>query len=359
MRTLVVSDLHLGAQTQRDVLRDRSALDALTAAVAGCDRLVLLGDILELRHGPQGDALGVAEEPLRAIGAALGAEREVVLVAGNHDHHLLDRWLERRAQSGPEPALDQSTEVNLEPGDTMATLAGWLAPARVRAAYPGLWLRSDVYATHGHYADCHMTMPTLERLGAGVMTRITGRPESELRSSEHYEEVLAPIYAWIHALAQRLDPELGGSLHGGSVRGWRALTGPGRRGLRRRALAAGFPGLIALLNRAQIGPLEAELSGSALRRAGLRGMETVATRLGVDARYLIFGHTHRAGPQSGDALQEWRTATGTELINSGCWVIEPGFLGPNPSRSPYRAGFAVWVGEQGPPELVNLLDAGR
>jgi hypothetical protein len=37
-------------------------------------------------------------------------------------------------------------------------------------------------------------------------------------------------------------------------------------------------------------------------------------------------------------------------------VREPSFLGRDPSSSPYRAGFAVRLGDTGPPELVNLLD---
>ena len=44
-----------------------------------------------------------------------------------------------------------------------ALMAEWASPARVRFAYPGLWLREDVYATHGHYLDCHLTVPTVER----------------------------------------------------------------------------------------------------------------------------------------------------------------------------------------------------
>ena len=96
------------------------------------------------------------------------------------------------------------------------------------AQYPGIWLRPDVYATHGHYADLHLTMPTIERLAAGVMGRIVGLGDGGPRSAEQYEAALVPIYAWIHAVAQRIAPELGGHLHGGSVRGWNALTGSGR-----------------------------------------------------------------------------------------------------------------------------------
>jgi hypothetical protein len=318
---------------------------------------VLLGDVLELRHGPLRDALAVAQGPLTELGAAVRSDCEIVITPGNHDHDLLDPWFERRSRRGAPAALSLETAADHRRGEPLATLAGWLGADRVRVSYPGVWLRGDVYATHGHYADAHLTMPTLERLAAGVMTRIVGLgPEGPL-SIEDYEAVLSPIYAWIHALAQRLEPQRGGHLHGGSVRGWRALSGPERRGLRRRAMAAGYPAAILGLNRLGLGPLRAELSGAALRRAGLRGIEEVVTRLGVSASYVIFGHTHRAGPLTADDASEWRTATGAQLVNTGCWIQEPSFLGSDPGRSPYRVGFAVWVGDDGPPELVNLLDA--
>ena len=48
MRTLVVSDLHLGAAPRTDALRRPAPLAALQAAVSRADRLVLLGDALEV-----------------------------------------------------------------------------------------------------------------------------------------------------------------------------------------------------------------------------------------------------------------------------------------------------------------------
>ena len=38
-------------------------------------------------------------------------------------------------------------------------------------AYPGLRLRPDVYATHGHYLDLHLTVPRLESIAASAMGR--------------------------------------------------------------------------------------------------------------------------------------------------------------------------------------------
>ncbi|HYZ79678.1 MAG TPA: hypothetical protein VE571_00335, partial [Solirubrobacteraceae bacterium] len=104
------------------------------------------------------------------------------------------------------------------------------------------------------------------------------------------------------------------------------------------------------------GPLRAEVSGPALRRSGLRAMGEVAERLGVGADHVIFGHTHRAGPLPADDPAEWRTPGGGRLINSGCWVYEPAFLGRDPGSSPYRAGFAVAIDGDEPPRLINLLD---
>ena len=341
------------------MLRDPAALEALVAATSEADRLVLLGDLIELRHGPERLALEAAQDPLRRLGAALGPDGEVVIVPGNHDHNLLSGWFERRGLNGTPAALSLETEVIASPEGLLSALVSALAPAQVRMAYPGVWLREDVYAIHGHYVDVHMTMPTVERIAAGVMTRITGRPATDLKTPEDYEAVLAPMYAWIHALAQRVDTDRGGHLHGGSVRGWRALSGPGRRGLRRWALAGAFPVLVAALNRAGVGPLRAEVSGPALRQAGLRGMDAVGDQLGIPAPYVIFGHTHRAGPLPGDNPADWRLSGGGQLINSGGWVRETSFTGPDPSRSPYRPGFAVWLEDAeplSPPRLVNLLD---
>ena len=337
------------------MLRSEAARERLREAVGACDRLVLLGDVLELRHGSRRAALAAAEAPLTDLGNALRPGTEVWIVPGNHDYALLSDWLQRRDRLPARPSeigLDQ--EVDVQSDDTLAQLARWLAPGAARAFYPGVWLRDDVYATHGHYVDLHLTMPTLERLAAGAMSRVVSLPAGGPQTIGHYEAALSPIYAWIDSLAQRLAPELGGALHGGSVRGWQALRG---RELRRRAIAAAFPVAVFALNRAGLGPLRADLSGAALRRSGLRGMDAVTRRLGVDAQYVIFGHTHRAGPLPGDDPSEWTTGSGARLINSGCWVQEPAFAGPEPSRSPYRVGFAVWVGDDGSPELTNLLDA--
>jgi hypothetical protein len=88
-------------------------------------------------------------------------------------------------------------------------------------------------------------------------------------------------------------------------------------------------------------------------------MREVTARLQIPAADVIFGHTHRAGPLPGDALEAWRTASGTRLWNSGSWLFERAFLGWEPQASPYRPGFCVLVPATGHPQLLNLLDRAK
>jgi hypothetical protein len=221
--------------------------------------------------------------------------------------------------------------------------------------YPGTWLRDDVYAIHGHYADRHYTVPIIERLGAAVMERVVVEPAGGPRRAEDYEATLGPMYAWIDAVAESGGVK-GRSSGGFQVRAWRTLQLPGgRRTLRGAGAAAGFNALVALLNRTGTGPFGTDVSGPELRRAGLQAFQQVLDRLGVQADYVIFGHTHRAGPQPGDDRSEW-TGGGGALVNTGTWTYDREFVGDSGRQGPYRPGFCVVLNDDSPPELVNLLD---
>jgi hypothetical protein len=50
MRTALISDLHLGAVRGADVARRPDALERLAEALAPAERIVLLGDLLEMRE---------------------------------------------------------------------------------------------------------------------------------------------------------------------------------------------------------------------------------------------------------------------------------------------------------------------
>jgi hypothetical protein len=347
--------------------------------------VVLLGDVLELRHGPLRQAMAAARPFFEDLGQAL-AGRELVITCGNHDHALVEPWLNARGAEEEPPPL--GVEQLLEPeqvSPAFARIAEWAAPARVRVAYPGIWVRSDVYAMHGHYLDCHMTVPTLERLGVGAMGRLLGRSPATFDCVDDYEAVSAPVFAWRDAVAR--DSPTGG-VSGGidMVSAWRTLRktdggdaapstpqassngrAPRRRlprwrgrawamyKLRRRAFVAAFPLAVAALNRAGFGPLKTDISIDELRRAGLSAMGEAAARLGLGDAYVVFGHTHRMGPLPGDEAQEWRGRLGARLVNAGSWTYSSVFLTAMPGDSPYWPGGCVLVGDEGPPVLKRLL----
>jgi hypothetical protein len=339
------------------VLARPDVLALLLERLEGVDRLVLLGDTLELRNGPARDALAVAEPVMRAIGDALGDGGEVVLVPGNHDHAIGAGWLDWRARRDePEPlALD--ARAGADRASWIAKrLAGWLSPATVELAYPGLWLRDDVYATHGHYLDAHVVIPTLERLSIGALARMVGDvPDPAV--PEDYEAVLAPIYALLHASAQRANGRFTAVGQRTAVGAWQSLSRKGlARPLRGYTLAVPFWLAVHGANKAGIGPVQTDIGPVELRRAGLAAMGEVARRLRLAPEHLIFGHTHRKGMLDADDPAEWRTPNGIQLHNGGGWVYEKAFLGRGPqSDNPYWPGGTITVDDNGPPRLDALL----
>jgi hypothetical protein len=357
MRTLVVSDHHLGRREHTDLLRRADLREPLLEAIGAADRFVVLGDGLELREAAHRDAMDVGAPFFREVGAALGPDKELVVLAGNHDHGIAAGYIDARLQS--EPAGFLGLEQRFAPdeaGPLARRLAESAAPARVSFAYPGIWLREDVYAIHGHYSDVHATVPTFERLAAGAMARYVSRLPQHGATADDYEAVLSPLYAWLHALTQRAEHtvvSVGGSA---SASTYERLTGADRhKDPRTLALALGYRTAVFGFNRAGLGPLDSSLSPTALRRGYLRGIAGVIERLDVRARHVIWGHSHRSGPWPGDDVAEWTAGTGARIHNTGSWVYQPHFLSPEPNGSPYWPGTAMIVEDEGPPRLVRLL----
>jgi predicted phosphodiesterase len=353
--TLVISDLHLGGRTGADVLRVPQLRSPLLERLRGVDRLVLLGDVLELRHGPVGEALERSEPFFRDVAEALSGG-EVVLVAGNHDHQLIVPWLERRARGRRPPGLGLEQRIAPARASYAAgRIARWLGEDRTTFAYPGIWLRDDVYATHGHLADLYSTIPTFERLGAAITARVVGGELPERATVDDFLARLEPVYAWVDAVARHAPGGRAAAGAGSASRAYELLAGSGPRPLRTRIMANLFPVVIGALNRAGLGPLSADLAGPELRRSWLRAMSEVVRRLDIRAEHVVFGHSHRAGPLPADDAAEWVTATGPHLHNAGCWVFESHFLAGSDADSPYWPGAAVRLDDGGPPELERLL----
>ena len=331
--TLVISDLHLGARLGRDVLRRPEALDALLDALDGVERLVLLGDIVELAEGNPARAMPIAEPILRAIGGRLGAAAEVIVVPGNHDAVLVRPWLRER---GIPESVDAAIPLDATPA--LARLTRWLAPARVRVHYPGVWLADRTWATHGHYLDRHL----LPEVAYGMARGMLGRLPRDGATPADYERAGGPSFTRLEAFLARRLPRPLAVLSDDMAELLRAVTMPN---VPRRLLTHRFAALNAML------------LGMQVRRASLPALARVAHRLGVDADWVVFGHVHRCGPLPGDDPQFWHGPGGAPRIaNTGSWVYEPLLLHHVAPPYPYWPGGAIRLEDDGEPEAIGLLD---
>jgi hypothetical protein len=330
VRTLIVSDLHLGQRPGQDVLRVGAVRQRLLGALDTVDRLVLLGDIVELgsrlhRRRP----MEVAGPVLAEIAARMGPEREIVLVPGNHDGILTRDWARARGD-----ALGLADAVPTDVTPLLASVTAMLAPARVRVSYPGLWVREDVWATHGHYLDRHLVPEStygLRRRGLAqpAAGAVPGDYERARRRARQARRARESANAWSSVrerpIAATLDHLAELTRHGGDL-------------LRS-----------AHLNRLTAGALDLQA-----RRAAVPAFAHVVGRLGIDATWVVFGHIHRPGPDPGQHWQPWPGSP--RLLNTGSWVYEPLLLEHASPPHPYWPGGAVRVCDDGDPELLGLLD---
>jgi len=329
VRTLVVSDFHLGARLGNDVLRRPEPLARLLAALDAVDRLVLLGDVVELMEGRHQRALELAEPVLRAIGRRLGPDRAVTIVPGNHDAPLVRRWVRAQGRS-----LTPTEVVPIDASETLGRVASWLAPARVDVSYPGVWLSDRVWATHGHYLDRHLFPVSAYGVRRGLFG---GLPETTATPLD-YElarrpsvsrlsgSVPLPVAALLNDLAELA----------------RAATMPRiRRGLLKPTFA----------------PWTAALLGLQMRRASMPALARVVHRLGIDADWVVFGHVHRLGPLPDDDPLAWAGPGGRpRLANCGSWLYEPLLVHRATPPQPYWPGGAVLIEDGADPRAIGLLD---
>lgn len=348
MRTAIVSDLHLGSGFGEDLLRVPEIQRTLLDEIGSADRLVLLGDVLELRELPLPIVLGSARPFLEALGEAM-AGRPVVLVPGNHDHRLAEPLLERLALAGEELELEHRAE---PAGQTATRIAAWLGDAQLQVAYPGIWLRDDVYATHGHYMDCHMSLPRMECVAAAATMRAL-RPLPERPRPADYEQVLRPVYELTYGLAQGRTPRRASRP---SERAWRTITsrnGDRRSRIRRSALRAAIPAGVWTVNRLLHADFDSDFSAGSITHSGVAAALEMARRLEINAAHVLTGHTHRGGPEEGEAA--WRLDGGGNLHNTGSWIFATAFHHPGTPPSAYWPGTVTWLGDAGPPRRKRLL----
>jgi hypothetical protein len=273
-----------------------------------------------------------AEPVLRKLGAELGHDREVVVVAGNHDADLVRPWVRVHGDS-----LRTETSVPTDATPELARLVSWLAPARVSVRYPGVWLGDGTWATHGHYLDRHLLPSAAYGLARGLLGRLPG------------DGAVPADYEQAGPSATRIEALLTSRLPRPLARLWDDLT----EFLR----AATMPGVSEGPLSSRLVKLPGTLLGMQMRRASIPALARVVHRLGVDAEQVIFGHVHRCGPGAGDDPRQWAGPHGRpRILNTGSWVFEPMLVHQVKPPHPYWPGGAVVVEPEREPRAVGLLD---
>ena len=331
MRTLIISDLHLGNRSARDVLRLGVPRERLLAAIDSVDRLVLLGDTVELVTRSPRDSMAAAEPVLREVGRRLGPDREVIVIAGNHDAPLVRRWaLDRGRQLGLDERVDPSVT------RALSRVASWLAPARVTVRYPGAWLEDRVWVTHGHYLDRHLIPESGFGLPRGRLPKGGDTGEASPFDYERARRRRHGSRSPQRLLSRFAERPLATAFE---------LTGELLR-------SATVPRLPIMLQRIRLAPLTATVIDTQMRHVSLAAMGHVVSRLGVDADFVVFGHVHRTGPLNGEP---WPNG-GTRLLNCGSWLYEPLLVDRASRPHPYWPGGAVLLESGRAPRAVGLLD---
>ena len=311
------------------MLEQPGPLERLLAEVQRAERVVLLGDIVELVESRAANALTRARPILDAIGQRLGRDGEIVLVPGNHDRSLIRGWLRHSAHS-----LEPATVVPKDASPVLEQVVGWLGGKRVTVSYPGVWLGERIWATHGHYLDRHL-------IPVANWGRLRGRrgalPDDTGRAADYERLGRGPV---------------------GSLIRW--LPGPvadGLDALGAYARATTMPAIQQGVLDPRFAPLTSTLLSLQMRRHALPALARVVRRLRVEAEWVVFGHVHRLGPLDGDDPAQWQgPEDGPMFVNTGSWMYEPRLVHRAAPPHPYWPGGAVVLEEGRPPRAVGLLD---
>lgn len=293
-RILVLSDLHFGDPSGE--LKSPYVVDSLLDAISEfewIDELVLLGDVFDFWKSPIPEAMEESRDFFSKLFLLENVGR-IVYLPGNHDHHIFylahEELVMDELRSGKAsfPALTMPLAADCPFIEALKPKGSKIPLSMIYPFHEVMVGEKLVLLTHGHllgFFEKSMWSPQRSK----IASRIVGRSESlEL---EDMEKFITPFYEML-----TLSAFVPGVVDG-SYFFYRLLDRTGK-----------------LLG----------LEGDS-RKSTYRGVPMDKNAADVEALldhfyeekpdYFIYGHTHRAG-----ALL--LPLSGTEAINSGCWISD-------------------------------------
>ena len=305
VKQLVVSDLHLGARTNIDLLRRAELREPLLAALEDVDRLVLLGDVLEMRDGPAHEALAAARALFEALGRSARHRPR-----GRHRprqprpraHRAVARGAPAgarrpaaRARAGREPA--EASPLARDPGEWLAPSAGARSPTRACGCATTSTRPARPLPRRPHHGALLRAHRRRASSSAGCAAAPTRAPPAEDYEGSSRRST--------RCSTRRPDRAREGPrpVCGASGRACGACSSATAGAARSAHIALGTLGFPAAICRAQ--PRRARAAAvravgrrAAPRRPGRRWARSSAASTSP-AAHVIFGHTHRTRPVAG------------------------------------------------------------
>jgi hypothetical protein len=367
LRSLVISDSHLGAWTGDDLLAYPWAREALRPELERADQVVLLGDFVDLLFATIEHAFERADGFVELLAETLAGKR-LVWLAGNHDHHILVRRLEalielRIATGKPDEELIEAWQASFF---FEAFLRRRLAQTEIEIAYP-TYRVGDVILSHGHYLDGEVRGSVPNRLLQGGFWRLAGG-RSATPTITDYEAALVPLTELLFIQAQMPKGAAAEQLIQADLRrlGHFAATvaQPGRELARlARSLARRLRGTPRPQTPTADFVLARVVAPGASVLPSVQAYARVCRNLGWDqeAPWIVFAHTHQ--PLAG--VTATGTGAGPRFWNTGCWIYEPpagsvdDYLGYMEHNWPGSAVLIDTEHRGGEPQLLELLAADR
>jgi UDP-2,3-diacylglucosamine pyrophosphatase LpxH len=356
MRALVISDTHFGAWTGEDLLREPASLELLEPHL-DVDEVIVLGDMFDFLFGSIADAFDGAAGLLALLREKLQGRR-LVFLAGNHDHHLVTREGEARAELQI-AGLSQRPDAVVEMDPVYQLFAQRLEGVEVDFRYPA-YTFGDVLCTHGHYLDV-----IAERAGSGFSHVLGDAVWKVAVGSEHppslddYEATTTLLTELLFTIARVPN---GTNTERGVYRGFE-LLGRAVRGIGapRRALEAVIKSAGEQLDAVSSGIGQRDAMREADSYKGARSHETARRQrmhapAGGEASSFIFARrTHPSDPTDAAvaAIDQVVTNLGwaehtNQIVFAHTHQPLDGVLGPDGKRRYWNTG--SWIYE---PDLTS------